>query len=256
MTHATRRAPLRTRLRTELFEPWGILAAGVLGGATWAGIGPATLGIGVGATVYGAKVVIGTATSRRHNPPAPAPLRPRYGSPAGTWLKRAESAVSSLQNLARGEITTATDGAAVRAAEEASLVLVVVKELAGQSAAVATALASADSPGLDDEAANLQQRADTTRDDAAAQQSAEAVADRVAVRDRLRQAQTALDARLQSSALSLESLVARIAELKAISSSVGELDPSMDDLASLTTEVEGLRRGLAEAQAAAKQALA
>jgi hypothetical protein len=243
------------RISAELSEPWGIMVASIIGGVAWAALGP--VGLGIGAAVYGVKVVAGAAMgeAKPRLEKAPGPLRPAYGTPAAVWLKRADTAVRSLQDMARGAVNNPTDSAAAHAAEEAVGILDTIKHLAGQSAAVASALATADSAGLDDEAADLRRRADADPSDASAQQSADAVGDRMAVRDRLRKAQTALEGRLQSSALGLEGLVARIAELKATTASVGALDPSTADLASLTTEVEGLRQGLADAEQVARKAL-
>lgn len=248
-----------SRLRAELTDPWGFLVAGVAAGVAGIGLSlGAPIALGVGAAVYGVKVLAGAAMgdAKPQLDKHPEPLRPAYGTPAAVWLKRAETAVRSLQDMARGAVNNATDSAAAHAAEEAGGILDRIKHLAGQSAAVANALATADSPGLDEEAAELRRRAEADPSDASAKQSADAVSDRLAVRDRLRKAQRALEGRVQSSALGLEGLVARIAELKATSASVGDVDPSAADLESLTTEVEGLRQGLADAEQAARTALA
>lgn len=247
------------RLREELTDPWGLLVAGVLGGV--AGVLPGAgllVGAGVAAAVYGVKVAAGAVFGgpdedrpRR----AQAPARPAYGTPAAAWLKRAETAVRALDDMARGSDVTATDVATSHAAEEADAILETMRRLGGQAAAVSKALATTDSPGLDEEAARLRAEADAAPADDSARRSAEAVADRIAVRDRLRKAQAALDGRLQSSSLGLEGLLARLSELRATASAVGEVDPSADDLASLTSEVEGLRVGLADVEQVARKAL-
>ena len=249
------------RLRDELTDPWGILVAGVAGGVVGVGLSlGAPLALGVGAAVYGVKVLAGALygpsdeqknAQRRVEPPA----RPAYGTPAAVWLKRAEAAVRSLDELAGGTAVTATDVAAAHASEEADAILTTMRRLGGQSVAVARALTQAEGAGLDQEAAGLQAVAQANPGDASAEQSASAVADRVAVRDRLRKVQGSLEGRLQSSALGLEGLLARVAELQATADSAGEIDPSATDLASLTTEVEGLRVGLADAEQAARTAL-
>jgi hypothetical protein len=245
------------RLREELTDPWGLLVAGVAGGVAWAsGVGPVALG--VGAAVYGVKVAAGALLGGRSEDDPHSkqpPLRPAYGSPAGVWLKRAETAVRSLDDLARGPDVTPADVATTHAAEEADAVLETMRRLGGQSVAVGRALAQADSPGLDEEEVRLRTAAQAAPDDASAQQSAEAVADRIAVRDRLRKAQAALEGRLQSSALSLEGLVARVAELHATSAAAGDIDASADDLAALSAEVEGLRVGLNDVEQVARRAL-
>lgn len=245
------------RLREELADPWGLLVAGVLGGV--AGVLPGAgllVGAGVAAAVYGVKVVAGAVLAGSSAQPAPAPPpRPPYGTPAAIWLKRAEDAVRSLHDMARASTSSPTDVATTRAAEESVAVLDTLRGLGGQSFALDRALAQAASPGLDAEAASLAVAAEATPDDASARRSADAVADRIAVRDRLKAATRELDARMQSSALGLEGLVARVAEVRATASTVGRIDPSADDLAALTAEVEGLRVGLRDVEQAARQAL-
>lgn len=244
------------RLRAELADPWGPLVAGVIGGLSWAVGTPILLAVGVGAAVYGVKTAVGALLGPGSGATrSPAPPAPALGTSARHWLDRAEAAVAELDDMARGAEVTATDVATAHAAEEADGVLLTMRRLGGHVVAVATALARADAPGLEEEAARLRALADQQPDDASAAQSAQAVADRIAVRDRLRKAQGALDGRLQSSALGLEGLVARVAEVRATAASVGEVDPSAHDLATLTTEVEGLRVGLADVEQIAQRAL-
>ena len=243
------------RLKDELLDPWGPMLAGVLGGLSWAVGTPVVIAVGVGAAVYGVKAVIGSLTGHEGGPHESAPPLPAAGSPARMWLDRASAAVTSLQRMAPDTATTPTDVASAHTAEEAAVVLQTMRRLGGQVVAITNALSHADAPGLDDEQARLKQLAAASPDDRSAAQSAEAVSDRVAVRDRLRMAMSELDGRLQSSALRLEGLVARVAEVRAAASAVGEVDPTSDDLAALTHEVEGLRVGLADVEQIAQQAL-
>lgn len=248
------------RLRDELTDPWGLLVAGVAGGVAWAAAGPIAVGVGVGAAVYGVKVLAGALygpsdEERNARRDLDRPSRPAYGTPAAIWLKRAEEAVRSLDGMVRHPAETATDVATAHAAEEADAVLDTMHRLGGQSVMVSRALVTAEADGLDQTAAQLRAAAEAAPHDESARRSADAVQDRIAVRDRLRKAQTALDGRLQSSALSLEGLVARIAELQATSAAAGEVDPSADDLAALTTDIEGLRMGLADVEQVARKAL-
>jgi hypothetical protein len=185
----------------------------------------------------------------------PAPLRPHPNSAAGLWLRRAEAAVRALDDMARSQGTTPADLATARAASEADEVLASMRQLGGHVVTVGQALARSDAPGLDAEAARLRSAAGAAPQDASAQRSAAAVADRVAVRDRLRAAQADLEGRMQSSALGLEGLVARVAEVRASSATAGDMDATADSLASLTTEVEGLRLALADVDDVARRAL-
>ena len=246
------------RLRRELTDPWGVLLAGTAGGVA-AVLSGGLVGVGVAAAVYGVKVASAAlfdepdeAGSSR----ALAPPRPEQGSAAAFWLGRAEQAVAQLDDMARGVGgASPTDAVTAHAAAEADVVLDTMRRLAGQSVAVADALRRVDGADLEGEAARLRELATRSPDDDSARRSAEAVADRLAVRDRLRRAAGALDGRLQSSALGLEGVVARVAEVRAAAAAVGELDPTADDLASLTADIEGLRVGLADVESAAQRAL-
>jgi hypothetical protein len=242
------------RLREELRDPWGPLVAGVVGGLSWAVGIPVAAAVGVGAAVYGVKLALGSVmgSSDTEEPSYP---RPTPGSPAALWLRRAENAVRQLDDMARTQGTSPADLATTRAAEEADDVVASMRRLGGHVVTVGQALSRSDSPGLDEEAQRLRAWAERNPGDDNAQRSAEAVADRVAVRDRLRRAQADLEGRLQSSALGLEGLVARVAEVRASSASLGDVDASGESLAALTTEIEGLRRGLSDVDDVARKAL-
>ena len=244
-----------SRLAEELRDPWGPLVAGVVGGLAWAVGLPVAAAVGVGAIVYGVKAAVGAVTGDRSSRSGPAPARPHPNSAAGLWLRRAESAVHQLDDMARGQGLGPADAATRRAAEEADDVLESMRELGGHVVAVGAALARTDAPGLDEEAARLAHLAAVAPQDPSARRSAEAVADRVAVRNRLRTAQAELEGRLQSSALSLEGLVARVAEVRASAATVGDVDATTGGLEALTTEIEGLRRGLADVGEVARRAL-
>lgn len=247
------------RLKDELLDPWGPLVGGVLGAVAVASGAPLLVGLGVGAAVYGVKAIVGGLT-RDHSDDStgesgPPPPLPASGTAARHWLDRAAAAVAALDRMSPRVPVTATDVAASHTADEAHSILTTMRRLGGQCVAVSSALSHADAPGLEAEAQRLRQVSEARPADRSAEQSAQAVEDRVAVRDRLRTAQAELDGRLQSSALSLEGLVARVAEVRAAASAVGQLDPSSDDLDALTQEVEGLRVGLADVEQVAQRAL-
>ncbi len=244
------------RLSSELRDPWGLLVAGVLGGLAWAVGTPALAAAGIGAAVFGVKTVLGAVlpTAQIDADPA-APLRPPPGSASALWLRRAESAVRDLNDMARHPGSTPADLSARRAAEESAEVLESMRRLAGHVVTVGRALASSDAPGLDADALRLRAAAAQSPEDASARRSADAVADRVAVRDRLRRAQLDLEGRLQSSALGLEGLVARVAEVRASSATLGQVEATSGSLSALTTEIEGLRLALSDVDAVARRAL-
>jgi hypothetical protein len=245
------------RFTDELRDPWGPLVACVVGGLSWAVGTPLLAAAGIGAVVYGVKAGLGVALGSDRGPRGlPAPARPSQGTPAALWLGRAERAVRSLHDMAGSSTQTSpADLATTRAADEADGVLVTMRRLGGHVVAVGQALASSDAPGLDAESARLQQLATAAPQDPSAQSSAKAVADRVAVRDRLRAALAELEGRLQSSALGLEGLVARVAEVRAASAAAGDVDLTSGSLAALSTELDGLRMGLEDVDQVATRAL-
>jgi hypothetical protein len=244
-----------SRLGEELKDPWGPLLGVLAGGMAGVGLGlAAPVAVGIGAAVYGVKVAVGALTGGTPEPDKEL-ARPRYGTPAFTWLKRAEDASRQLDDMARRAGQSPTGDSARRSAEEARGILVDMRRLGGQAAAVMQAMSRVNSDGLDAEAEQLRRAASASPDDASAQQSWQAVQDRMAVRDRLQTAGQAQDGRLQASALGLEGLVARIAELVATADAVGQVDPTPADLAALSTELDGLRLGLADVEQVARKAL-
>jgi hypothetical protein len=243
------------RLAEELRDPWGPLVAGVVGGLSWAVGTPVLAAVGVGAVVYGVKAALGVVMDRDAHEASSPPPRPHPNSAAGLWLRRAEAAVRALDDMARSSSGTAADVATAHAAEEADEVLASMRQLGGHVVTVGQALARSESPGLDAEVQRLRALAASAPHDESAQRSAAAVADRVAVRDRLRVAQADLEGRLQSSALGLEGLVARVAEVRASAATVGDVDATADSLTALTTEVEGLRLALSDVDEVARRAL-
>ena len=253
-------------LSDELRDPWGYVVAGTSGGMAWALLagalgGPVAVaaGVGVGAAVLGAKALTGAALGRPRRQELPAPVRPPRGTVAARWFEQAEAAVRALDDLA-GSAPAGPTGAAVRsAAEDADDTLLALGRVGGQVTAVERALARVDVPGLDGEAARLAdavRRAPTPELRQEVERSASALRDRVAVRDRLRGTRETLLARMQSTTLGLEGLVARLAEVLAMAETTGTSDTSARDLGELTAELDGLRAGLAESEAVSRRVLA
>lgn len=246
-------------LADELKDPWGLLLAGVSGGMAWA-VGAAAVGsaialpvgVAVGAAVLGVKVVGGVLLDRdRPSREAPPELmRPGRGTTAEHWLDRAERAVRAMDELAAGPL----DGAA----SEAHDTLDALRRLGSQSVSVARALAHVDDAGLDAEASRLAEaarRGGPPGVQAELARSAAAVADRIAVRDRLREVQDTVLARMQAGALGLESVVARLAEVVVLAESTGGSHDTSGQVHELAAEVEALRAGLVEAEALSRRVL-
>jgi hypothetical protein len=257
-------------LSDELRDPWGYIVAGTSGGMAWAllagatSAGPAAIaiGAGVGAAVLGVKAVTGAVVNRgprRHRVDVPVPQRPPRGTVAARWFEQAEAAVHALDDLARAAPTGPTGDAVRAAAEDADDTLLALGRVGGHVTAVERALVRVDSPGMDAEAARLEEaarRAPSYELRQEVERSAAAVRDRVEVRDRLRAARDTLLARMQSTTLGLEGLVARLAEVLAMTATTGGSDTSARDIAEVAGELEGLRSGLAESEAVSRRVLA
>src|SRR5256885_4083082 len=97
-------------VRQQLTEPWGIVAAAVLGGlggAVTAALAPVAVlglpvGLGIAGVVYGVKVglgALGDRAVRRVRAPRPGPTpaalpTPTLGRAADRWLRRAATALT------------------------------------------------------------------------------------------------------------------------------------------------------------------
>jgi len=249
-----------SRLSRQLSEPWGLVVAGVSGGMAWAvaasSLGPAAIGLGaaVGAAVLGVKAVSGALLDRGAEPP---PRRPRRASTGVGFSARAERAVHALEDMADGSAPGPLSRQLTTAVSEARDTLAGLDRLGGQAAAVRQALERADTGSLDAELERLQRLLRSASDPAVAdlRRSEAAVRDRIAVRDRLTQAGIVLYARMESVTLGLESLVARVAEVLALSTTTGGSDDPSGEVAELALELEGLRVGLAETEQVSRGAL-
>ena len=252
-------------LRDELVDPWGGIVAGVAGGLAWAvasaSAAAVPLGIGVAAAVYGAKVFAGVLARRTDRPrrvdgsvPLPAPRR---GSPAEHWLNRAQGAVRSLAELVDSPASAADRGQLTPVRDEAAETVDTMRRFAGQVTAVEDALARVPTGRLEAEHARLAEAVRHARTEdlrSERQRSLDSVEQQLAVAGRLSDARETILARMQATALGLEGLVARTAELLALGASAG-VDTAADRIAELTSELDGLRAGLAEAEEVSRRVL-
>jgi hypothetical protein len=256
---------MASRLRQELLDPWGGVIAGVAGGLAWAvaplGAVALPVGVGVAAVVYGVKVGAGLLARGKDSPPAADPeseLRPpRRGSIAEQWLTRAQQADRSLAELARSPGSPHAKQQLVPVREGAAEALTTMWRLAGQVTAVEDASDRVQPGRLQaerDRLAAAVAAAPSDRMRSERQRSLDSVTEQLQVAGRLAGARDELLARMQSTALTLEGLVARTAELLAMSVS-GGVDTSEDRLADLASDLDGLRSGLAEADAVSRRVL-
>jgi hypothetical protein len=239
--------------RVHLLSPLGVFLAGATGLLT-ALLAPDSiqvgLAFGVAGVVYVLTVVVGYALE-----PAPgtAPA-PRLSSQAGRWLTRARQACASLADLARSPSASAQ---LVQVAGEAGAVLEPLRRLAEQVAAVEAALTRVPVTRLTLEHDRLVDAlASTTLDSLRAerQRALDSLAGQLAVGTRLTGARDTLIARMQATALGLEGLVARAAEVQALAAAPG-VDTTADQILELSADLDGLRAGLAEAEEVSRRVL-
>lgn len=251
------------RLRRELLDPWGGVIAGVAGGLAWAvvplGAVALPVGLGVAAVVYGVKVGAGLLTAPAEEAvPAETPLRlPRRGSVAEQWLRRAAEADRALADLVGSPGSPVVRQQLVPVREGAAEAAGTLHRLAGQVTAVEDAADRVQAGRLAVERDRLAAgvaAAGSEQVRAERQRSLDSVTEQLAVAGRLAGAREALLARMQATTLSLEGLVARTAEVLAMSVS-GGVDLSADRLAGLAGDLDGLRAGLAEADAVSRRVL-
>ena len=247
----------------ELREPWGLLVSTVSGGLGWAilstGLGgtvAAVAGIGIGIGVLGVKVLTGVVSRRR--PAGGEDLEILSGSPEEAWLRRAEQAAHSLRDVAAGARQGPVAEQLSGVVTEASSTLGDMRRLAGQASAVTSAMWRVDLPRLQqDEAQLVRSRESEFAPDVRQEidRSLVSVRGQIDVHKRLYDAAAALLARMQSGALGLESLVARVAELVALAdASPGGVD-GVAQINELASELEGLRLGLAETEELSRRVL-
>jgi hypothetical protein len=244
----------------ELRDPWGLVVSAVAGGLGWALIGgPAGIvaGLGIAVGALGVKVFTGSVFNR-DVVAGGADLPVLHGSPEEAWLRRAELAARSLRDVAAGARPGPVAERLAGVVAEAASTLGDMRRLGGQASAVTSAMWRTDVDRLKREEAQLVKTRDTEFAPDVRQEvdrSLVSVRGQLDVHQRLYDAAAALLARMQSGALGLESLVARIAELVALAdSSPGGVD-GVQQLDELAADLEGLRLGLAETEELSRRVL-
>lgn len=259
-------------VKEQLTEPWGIVAAGLLGGlggAVAAALAPAglvigvPLGLAIAGTVYGVRVGLGALTDRQPRRPSPPGARmlpaPPRGSPADRWLRRAEAAVATLRRQSESPTDPTLRGQIGEVDDQAEGALADLVRFAGQVTLIEQTAGAIDQARLAKEHAAIQRglhglAPGMLRDER--ERAMRAVADQLDVAGRLNQAREMLLARMQSAVLGLEGLVARMAELLALHATTeGGASLTASRVAELTGDLEGMREGLAEAERLSRSAL-
>jgi hypothetical protein len=242
--------------RKELLEPWGLLLAASSAGIAWAVQVPTLAAVGVGAVVLAARAAI-AGLSRKDEPAARIVKVPEVDahSAEGDWLSRAKAAATGFASISE---SLSTGPLAERVTEMESSVQETVgtlHRLAGRATTTGNALGHIDPSALAVEKARLHRALQMADAEVHAdlEQSLAAIQAQEDVYARLSAARKKLLAQLQSGALGLDSLVARVVELSATTDAEMTIDTGT--IGELTDQLEGIRRGVVETEAATRRSL-
>ena len=249
----------------ELRDPWGLLVAATTGGLGWvfveqsASTGTAALaGLGIAVAALGVKVLSGSIFNKGVDDDVNDDVDVLTGSPEEAWLRRAELAARSLREVAAAARPGPVSERLASVVGQATSTLGDMRRIAGQTSAVTSAMWRVDVARLTREQAQLVASRETAFDPGIRQEvdrSLISVRGQLDVHQRLYDAAAALLARMQSGALGLESLVARIAELVALAdASPGGVD-GVQQIDELAADLEGLRLGLHETEELSRRVL-
>ncbi|MEV7044464.1 hypothetical protein [Amycolatopsis sp. NPDC051061] len=239
----------------ELAEPWGLLLAATSAGVAWAVQLPVLVAILIGVAVLAARA--GVASVGRGQEPAPREARVLdvvSGSAEETWLRRAEGAAEGFASL-----SSSLDAGplADRVSDMEPVVqetLATLRRLAGRASATGKALSRVDLDAVTRERRRLEQSIGSAREEVRGdlEQALAAVQAQADVHARLSGASDKLLAQLQSGALGLDSLVARVAELTAATTDVAVDTGAVREL---SDQLEGIRQGVLETEQATRKSL-
>jgi hypothetical protein len=239
----------------ELAEPWGLLFAATSAGVAWAVQLPLVAALGVGVAVLAARAGVAVATREREpEQRAARVLDVTPGSPEAGWLQRAEHAADGFVSLS-GSLDPGP--LADRVADMEPVVhetLSTLRRLAGRASATGKALSRVDLDAVARERRRLNGELWTAREEVRGdlEQALTAVQAQADVHARLSGARDKLLARLQSGALGLDSLVARVAELTAATTDVTVETSAVREL---SDQLEGIRQGVLETEQATRRSL-
>ncbi|GGP87469.1 hypothetical protein [Streptosporangium pseudovulgare] len=241
-----------SRLIEELRDPWGLLLGATAGGAAWAvDVHPAAAAF-VGVTVWLVKAGVALAQGRGARPAARVVAS---GSREAYWLDRAVSAARDFGELSASMGGGPFAGRIALMRPRIDDALATLERLAEQASRTGTALGRFDPVQLSREHDRLTRELGTAKK-SVTDDIGRALASLAAQRDvidRLTETRDQVLARMESSAIGIEGLVARVVELSAMTAA-GALEPArvLDELAD---SLEGVRQGLHETERITRDAL-
>jgi hypothetical protein len=182
--------------------------------------------------------------------------RPRPGTPEALWVFRAEAAVAAIRRLRGSAGSGAIAYRCAVIAKQAAEAVVILRRLAYQSGLVSRLAGSTDLAELRRTDASLRHQMSVLSEGPARQQNEYALRSltaRLEAGERLEATQRELIGRIEAAALGLEGLVARVAEIVALSEfGSGLAAPRVDELAA---ELDTLRAALVETEDLGRHAL-
>ena len=182
--------------------------------------------------------------------------RPIPGSPEALWVIRAEAAVAAIRRLRASAGSGAVAYRCTVIAKQAADAVVILRHLAYQSGLVSRLAGSTDLAELRRTDASLRHQLGVLSDGPARQQNEYALRSltaRIEAGERLEATQRELVGRIEAGALGLEGLVARVAEIVALSElGSGVAAPQVDELAA---QLDTLRAALVETEDLGRHAL-
>lgn len=246
-------------LRDEVRDPWVYILAGLGGGVAWAVgiplVAAAGVGLAVGAVRAGIGAALGSPDGQRVEALDP-PVTDR--SPEQGWLSRGISAVEAFRDLALSLPEGLASSRSVSIASQADETLAGMRRLAGQASVTTKASERLHVPSLQAEQERLRFQIGNATDPDIGEElerSLGSIDEQIGIAQRLERSRATLLARLESSALGLESLVAQLAEILALSDGATSPVEGAKQLEALADDLEGLRAGLAEAEQLSRRAL-
>ncbi len=243
-------------LGDEVRDPWSFLLGGLAAGLGWAVGLPAAAAAGIGAAVFGVKVLAGGVVNRDARGSGRI-LRIRSGSPEERWTRRAEQAVRSFRRLGGSVRSGPVAERAKSIGVQADGMLDAVRRLAGQASAVREALRRIDVVRLMREEDRLAYQLDQAESEDVRREierSLESVRAQHSVYARLEDTATRLQARIEAVVIGLEGLVARLVEILALVEAQSPVEGAQQ-VDALSEELEGLRAGLVEAEDLSRRVL-
>lgn len=248
-----------SRFGEELRDPWALLLGATAGGAAWAvNLHPVgAVFVGVAVWLVKAFVAAWQSTGGESRTGRPEELPVAEGSAEEGWLRRAERAAATFAELTasmRGQLLLDRIAAMRPQVDDTVATL---RRLAGQATVTGSALARFDPRFLHQERERLTRARQSARAEVAGEldRSIAALAAQQEVYDRVAGTRQRLLARLESGAISLESLVARAVEISTMAATSTEPDRGMRALDDLTAELELTRQSLREVEEAARDDL-